>query len=157
MTTKPSKKAFSYKDLIAACEAYVQEDAPKATDPVSVANIMRPLLQTAEQESFWVLMLDTKHRVREIHEATRGLVDRSQVHAREIFREAIRHNSSRIVLSHNHPSGDPTPSAQDIACTRDLVAAGKIIGIDVLDHVIIGTRTTSRNRDYLSFKEEGLL
>lgn len=73
------------------------------------------------------------------------------------FRSAIRESCSRIILVHNHPSGDPTPSAQDIACTRELVSAGKIVGIEVLDHVILGRRTLSRPCDYLSFREENLL
>lgn len=84
-------------------------------------------------------------------------MDRSQVHAREMFRAAIRVNCSRTILFHNHPSNDPTPSAQDTACTRELAAADKIIGIEILDHVIIGMRSLTRAKDYLSFREEGLL
>ena len=72
---------------------------------------------------------------------TLGLVDRTQIHPREVFRSAIRENCSRVLLVHSHPSGDPTPSAQDIAATRQLVEAGKIVGIDVLDRVILGSRT----------------
>ena len=75
----------------------------------------------------------------------------------EAFRQAIRENCSRILLVHHHPSGDPTPSAQDIAATRQLVEAGKIIGIEVLDHVVLGTRTETRLKDFVSFRQENLL
>ena len=153
-----TKKPLDYRQLMAAAAQFVAEERPQAESPAAVANLLRPLTQTGiEQEHLWVVLLNAKNRVSHIHLATVGLADRSQVHAREVFREAIRHSASRIVLAHNHPSGDPTPSPQDIACTRDMAAAGKIIGIDVLDHVILGQATASRPKDFLSLREENLM
>mgnify|MGYP006279355483 CR=1 FL=1 len=127
------------------------------SSPRSVAEYMQPLVNHLRQEEFHALLLDTKHNLVRDLMVTRGLVDRSQVHAREVFRPAIQETCSRILLAHNHPSGDPTPSAQDLSCTKNLKAAGKVIGIEVLDHVIIGERTANRSRYWLSFREENLM
>jgi len=135
----------------------VDRERPKIDGPPAVAALLRERLRQRRQEELHVLLLDTKHQLIRDERVTIGLLDRSQIHAREVFRPAIRECCSRLILAHNHPSGDPTPSAQDIACTKDLAAAGKIIGIDVLDHVVLGRRTVSRPCDYLSFREENLL
>jgi len=132
-------------------------DRTQLTTPADVADLMRDTFRGKGKEEFHVLLLDTKHGLLRREVVTVGLVDRSQVHAREVFRAAIREGCSRIVLAHNHPSGDPTPSAQDVSCTKNLVAAGKIVGIDVMDHVVVGAATASRPRDYVSLREEGLL
>ena len=133
-------------------------EGEKAQCPEDIARFLRGLgIQDHEQEHFLTIILDVKHQIKGFFTVTIGLVDRSQVHSREVFRNAILQGASRVILAHNHPSGDPTPSAQDIACTKDLVAASKIVGIEVLDHVIIGLPTASRPRDYLSFREENLL
>ena len=130
---------------------------PRLESPVDVANLLREYFRHVRQEEFHVLLLDTKHGLLRDERVTVGLVDRSQVHAREVFRTAIRESASRILLVHNHPSGDPTPSPQDIACTHNLVTTGKIIGIEVLDHVVLGRRSPDRPREYVSFREENLL
>ena len=148
---------LEFFDVMQAAQRYVAEEKPMLENPEAVADVMRPLFLGKPQEEFWVLCLNTKHRLISASLVTVGLVDRSQVAAREVFRRAIGENASRVILSHNHPSGDPTPSAQDIACTRDLVAAGKVVGIEVLDHVVLGERTTARAKDFLSFREEGLI
>ncbi len=127
------------------------------SSPREAADYMQGILSNLPQEEFHALLLDTKHHLIANRMITRGLVDRSQVHAREVFRAAIAENSSRIILCHNHPSGDPSPSAQDIACTRNLVSAGAIIGIDILDHVIIGSCSASGCCRYVSLREENLL
>jgi DNA repair protein RadC len=132
-------------------------DRPRLESPAEVVTLMREYFMGKAQEEFHVLLLDTKHHLIRDEQITVGLVDRSQVHAREVFRSAIKESCSRIVLVHNHPSGDPTPSAQDISCTKNLIAAGKIIGIEVLDHIIIGHRTASRFRDFLSLRDEKLI
>ena len=133
-------------------------EGERAEGPTDIACFLRALgIQNEEQEHFLTIILDVKHRIKGFFMVTIGLIDRSQTHAREVFRNAILQGASRVILAHNHPSGDPTPSAQDLACTRDLVAAGKIVGIEVLDHVIIGLPASSRPRDYLSFREENLL
>ena len=130
---------------------------PRIGGPEDVASLLREKMRGKRQEEFHVLLLDTKNAILRDECATVGLVDRSQVHAREVFRSAIRECCSRVVLAHNHPSGDPTPSSHDISCTRGLVSAGKIVRIEVLDHVVIGRSSPSRPRDYVSFSEEGLL
>jgi DNA repair protein RadC len=110
-----------------------------------------------DHEAFWVLLLNRRyHLIRPPLEITRGILDASLVHPREVFKEAIRSNAAAIILAHNHPSGDPTPSAEDIRITRQLVEAGKIIQIDVLDHVIIGNAQAGA-RDYASLRESGLV
>ena len=138
------------------CES-VERDRRKLEGPAEVAELLRETCRHLKQEEFHVLLLDTKHFLIRDERVTVGLLDRSQIHAREVFRSAIRESCSRIILAHNHPSGDPTPSAHDISCTRNLAAAGKVVGIEVLDHVVIGRRTSSRGKDYLSFKEENLI
>lgn len=130
---------------------------PSMESPSDVAGLMRPLFVHLEQEEFHALLLDTKHRLLRDALVTVGLLDRSPVHAREVFRQAVRESCARIILVHNHPSGDPTPSSQDVDCTRSLVKAGKIVGIEVLDHVIVGRASARRTKDYLSFREENLL
>jgi DNA repair protein RadC len=114
---------------------------------------MAPYAAREPVEVFWLLALNAKHRViRGAPEAiTRGLVDESLVHPREVFLSAFVAGATMVVLCHNHPSGDPTPSAEDRAVTTQLVAAGRLLGVPVLDHVIVG------HDRYLSFAEEGLL
>ena len=148
---------LSYRTIMEAFNAYVTEEKPALESPKDVAETMLPVLSRCEQEEFWVLHLNTKNRLVAAEQVTKGLADRSQVHAREVFREAIRRNVSRLILVHGHPSGDPTPSTQDISCTKSLIQAGKIIGIEVLDHVVTGRRTSSRHSPWVSLKEENLM
>ena len=133
------------------------DERPRLESPASVAAQLADAFHGVMQEEFHVLLLDTKNYLLRDERVTIGLVDRSQVHAREVFRSAIRESCSRILLAHNHPTGDPTPSPQDLACTRNLVAAGKIIGIDVLDHVIVGRPSATCLRGFISLREENLL
>jgi DNA repair protein RadC len=102
-------------------------------------------------EEFHVAILDAQHRLERDITVTRGVLDASLVHPREVFREAIAERAAAVILVHNHPSGDPTPSDEDKAATRQLSAAGRLLGIPVHDHVIIG-----RGR-YTSFAQAGLL
>ena len=125
--------------------------------PAQLNEVMRSLgLHEVEQEHFVVFFLDAKHHLRGFSTVFVGMIDRCQVHAREVYRNAILNGSARIILAHNHPSNDPTPSAQDIACTRQLVEAGKIIGIEVLDHVIVGEPGPS-SKGYVSLREANLM
>jgi DNA repair protein RadC len=129
----------------------------RVEEPAAMAAFLRGLgLPDKEQEYFYVVFLDAKNGIKGYSLVTIGLVDRTQVHAREVFRGAVLQGSSRILLAHNHPSGDCTPSALDIATTRQLVEAGKIVGIEVLDHVIIG-QPNATGRDWLSFREQCLM
>lgn len=96
------------------------------------------LIADGRQEEFHIVTLDTKHQVIDSHQITVGTLDASLVHPREVFRAAIRDAAASIILVHNHPSGDPTPSREDIAVTRRLESAGELIGIEILDHIILG-------------------
>ncbi len=107
------------------------------------------------QESFHVIMLNAKNRVVNRHMVSLGIADASLVHPREVFRQAIVDNAASIVLLHNHPSGDPTPSAEDIRITRQLIEVGKIVDIKVLDHVIMGQESQGQP-GFLSMRESGL-
>ena len=98
------------------------------------------LISDCLQEEFHIVTLDTKNRVINSHQVTVGTLDASLVHPREVFRPAIKDASSSIILAHNHPSGDPTPSREDIAVTDRLIDVGKTIGIDVLDHIVLGKK-----------------
>ena len=149
--------------LIAALEmarrlnAHIEPNRAMLQCPQDVAAYFQPTFLGKTQEEFHVVLLDVKNQFITSKRVTVGLVDRSQIHPRETFRPAIRHACSRVLLIHNHPSGDPTPSAPDISCTRQLIEAGKIVGIEVLDHIIIGHKTTDREKYWLSFREDNLM
>lgn len=126
-----------------------------------VYDFMAPYAAREVCESFWILPLDSQHRVGRAGPVviTRGILNSSLVHAREVFVVAILSSAAALILVHNHPSGDPTPSREDRVVTEALVAAGKLLGIDVLDHVIIGSSIGSdqRTTPFTSFAEQGLL
>jgi DNA repair protein RadC len=107
-------------------------------------------LGTAKQEEFHILILDNKHRVIEEKMITLGTLNQSLVHPREIFAPAIELRAASVILAHSHPSGDAKPSNQDIEITKRLCEVGKLMGIEVLDHVIIGD-------DYFSFVDDGIM
>lgn len=129
--------------LVAAFEigrraASAPSDAPpRITGPADVAALLRPRLATLEQEEFHVVLLDRQHRVLSTRQITRGILDASLIHPREVFRPAVEVGAAAIVVVHNHPSGDPTPSAEDRAVTRQLAESGRILGIPLLDHVVV--------------------
>lgn len=109
-------------------------------------------------EKFWVLCLNRKNRLIRRHEVTSGTASSSLVHPREVFREAIRLSASAVICVHNHPSGDPAPSAADIQVTRQLREAARAVDIDLLDHVIVGSRGADpAGRGYYSFRDAGVL
>lgn len=95
-------------------------------------------LDKLTEEIFAVLMLDTKNQVLEVHEVSRGSLNASIVHPREVFKRVLLANANKIILTHNHPSGDPYPSEEDKKITKRLKDAGEILGIEVLDHIIVG-------------------
>lgn len=119
--------------------------------PQDVVAAFGPQLEALPVEEFHVAILDAQHHLERDVLVTRGILDSSLVHPREVFREAIAERAASIILVHNHPSGDPTPSAEDRVVTAQLVAAGTLLGIPVRDHVVIG-----RGR-YVSFAEAGWL
>jgi DNA repair protein RadC len=122
--------------------------------PEDVARVCSDIRDLA-QETFHVLLLNAKNCLVERQMVSLGIADASLVHAREVYKLAIVENAAVIVLVHNHPSGDPTPSAEDIKITRQIVEAGRILGILVTDHVIIG-RESESSRGFLSMREQGL-
>lgn len=107
------------------------------TGPRSIAELLLPQYGSRTVEQFGIVLLDTKHRVLRTALLSIGTLDASVVHPREVFREAVAAGAAAIVLFHNHPSGDPEPSPEDVAITRRMVAAGVLMGIDVIDHVIV--------------------
>jgi DNA repair protein RadC len=119
--------------------------------PAASAAALAALLRDEPGEVFGILCLSTKHRVIAYHEVSRGTLDATLVHPREVFKAALLANAATIVLAHNHPSGDPAPSPDDMALTRRLIDAGKLLGVDVLDHIVIGEGR------YVSFRERGWL
>ncbi len=129
---------------------------PKLITPEACAKFLEPMEQMA-QEAFVVMTLTTKNDVIQKHLVSLGTLNSALVHPREVFRVAIMDSAAAIILSHNHPSGDPTPSAEDIKITRQLVSAGEIIGIRVLDHVIIGSSDPGLFQSFLSLREAGLV
>jgi DNA repair protein RadC len=126
------------------------EERPTINSPADAAALVQYEMSALEQEHLRVLLLDTRNHVLDIVEVYRGSVNMSQVRVGEVFKAAIRRNASAVIVVHNHPSGDPTPSPDDVAVTRAFVQAGKLIDVDVLDHLIIGLGK------YISMKERGL-
>ena len=132
-----------------------REESPVLDNPATVVNFMRETNRLLSVESFQVLLLNTRKKLIRAEEISQGLLDTILVHPREVFRAAIMANAAGIVLVHNHPSGDPTPSEADIKVTRDLIRAGQLLKIEVVDHVIIGRATAERAKDYSSLRELG--
>ena len=131
--------------------AEARDDGVPVRSPSDVYAAFAPRLEDLPVEEFHVAVLDAQHRLERDITVTRGILNSSLVHPREVFREAIAERAAAIILVHNHPSGDPAPSADDRLVTEQLVAAGRLLDIPVHDHVIIG-----RGR-YTSFAEAGLL
>ena len=125
--------------------------AERIQGPEDVYRVVGPRLRDLPHEEFHALLLTAQHRVIRSVLVTRGILDASLIHPRELFREAIVENAGGMILVHNHPSGDPTPSAEDRAVTRQLVEAGRTVGIPIVDHVVIGTGC------WTSFAEAGAL
>jgi DNA repair protein RadC len=132
-------------------------EPPSVRDPAAAARLIHPLTHALQQEVFWTLLLDTKNRlIGQPVEASRGLLDASPVHPREVFSKAIRHGAAAVILAHNHPSGDPTPSPEDLRVTRQLIEASRVLGIRVLDHIIVG-RPSDSQPGFLSLRDKGLV
>lgn len=119
-------------------------------DPASVARLVMDEMRYLDREQFRAVLLDTKHRVLGIPTISVGGLSASPIHAREVFKEAIRRSAAAVILVHNHPSGNPEPSADDVRVTAALRAAGQVVGIEVLDHLIVG------EGQYVSLRERGL-
>lgn len=131
------------------------DESPVLERPETVVALLRAKNLLKNVETLQVLLLNTRHRLIRVEEVIHGTIDTLLVHPREVFRMAIAANAAAIVLAHNHPSGDPTPSEADIKVTRDLIRAGQLLKIEVIDHVIIGRQTPERSKDYASLRELG--
>jgi len=126
-------------------------ETPTISAPEDAIRILSDFLSGADREHFVVMLLSTKHQIIGINTVSIGSLNSSVVHPRETFKPAIVSNAAAIILAHNHPSGDPTPSSEDIAITKRLKDAGQVLGIDVLDHVILGEGR------FVSLKEYSLI
>ena len=126
------------------------EERPQVRSPADAANLVLSEMSLLEQEHLRVMLLDTKNRVMATPTVYVGSLNTSLIRVGELFREAIRANCASLIVLHNHPSGDPTPSPEDVAVTRQIVEAGKLLDVEVLDHLVIG-----RQR-FVSMKERGL-
>jgi DNA repair protein RadC len=126
--------------------------------PEKIFAHFQPQIRSLAVEKFWVLCLNRKNRLIRQVEVTSGTATSSLAHPREVFREAIRHGATAVVCVHNHPSGDPAPSAADVQVTRQLRDAAKAVDIDLLDHVVVGLPAADpTGRGYYSFREAGVL
>ena len=123
---------------------------PQITSPMDAANLLMLQMGCLEQENLRTILLDTKNRVLDSPTVYVGNVNSSIIRVSEIFREAIRANATALIVAHNHPSGDPTPSPEDVQVTRSIVEAGNLLGIEVLDHLVIG------HQNFVSLRERGL-
>ncbi len=143
-------------ELSSRASREVLAEKPLLDTPERVADLLRDEVQGYTVEHFLVLYLNTRRRLIELATLAKGTMDSVLVHPREVFAIAVQLGCSAIVLAHNHSgSGDPTPSEADIKVTRDLIRAGQLLKIEVLDHSILGRRTTERMRDFTSLKELG--
>ncbi len=130
---------------------FTEEGRPTIGGPRDVANLLLPDLRYQKKEHLKSLLLDTKNRVLAIRTVSIGDLSSSIVHPREVYKDAVVASAASIIVAHNHPSGDPTPSAEDVAVTKRLIGAGEIMGIDLLDHIVIGDGV------FVSLKERGLI
>jgi len=123
---------------------------PVVRSPEDVVSVVKSQLKGKKKEHFVILCLDTRNRVINCRQVSMGSLDTSIVHPREVFKEAVSSSAASVIFAHNHPSGDPEPSKEDVELTKRLVKAGEIIGIEVFDHIIVC------DRSFLSLKAKGL-
>jgi DNA repair protein RadC len=133
----------------------LQTEAPLLDTPEAVVNLLREDNRLLQVETLQVILLNTRRRLVRVEVISQGTLDTLLVHPREVFKVAIGANAAALVLAHNHPSGDPTPSDADIKVTRDLIRAGQLLKIEVLDHIILGRATRERPKEYASLRELG--
>ena len=148
---KEAQKIKATFELTKRIAAYCEEDHPKITSKDDVTKLLAPHMMFLPQEEFRVMLLDAKQKLIRVETVSMGSLDKALVEPRDVFRPAITFNAASLVIVHNHPSGDTQPSEQDVLLTRELCMCGIILGIEVLDHIIIGVR------DHVSFRERGLL
>src|ERR1041384_7646046 len=148
-------KAIALKSAFTLAQRMAKElrnEAPYLETPDRIADLLREENRLFAVEIFQVVLLNTRRRLIRVERISNGILDSILVHPREVFRAAIAANAAAIIIVHNHPSGDPTPSDTDIKVTRDLIRAGQLLKIDVLDHVILGRATQDRPKGYVSLR-----
>lgn len=128
-----------------------EENKKKINSPTDVSNYLMKEMGDLKKEHFNIIMLDNKNQVIEVHNVSIGSLNSAIVHPREVFKNAVRRSSASIILAHNHPSGNASPSKEDISITKRLVECGELMGIKVLDHIIVG------KKEYFSFKEHNII
>jgi DNA repair protein RadC len=138
-------------ELARRLETFVEEPKRKICSPKDVYTLMYPKMREQKKEKFITLCLDTKNQILREEVISIGSLNASIVHPREVFKSALMESSASVIMIHNHPSGDPSPSREDIMVTEKLVEGGKLLGIEVLDHIIIG------DGRYISLKDEGFV
>jgi len=151
---KMSRIQVSFERVVLVKEKVGRYELSRETkSPEEAYNAIKTITNAQEeaQEVFGILILNTKNKIVAVHEISRGALNGSLVHPREVFKPAVLHNAASIICFHNHPSGNPEPSREDIETTNRLVEAGKIIGIEILDHIIVG------DDGYVSLKERGVM
>lgn len=126
------------------------EERPQIKTPTDVAHLLMLEMSALDHEQLRVILLDTKNRVMAVHTIYKGSLNASMVRISELFRDAIKANAASVVIVHNHPSGDPTPSTEDVRVTVQIIQAGKLLDIEVLDHIVLGYQR------HVSLKERGL-
>jgi DNA repair protein RadC len=155
------EKAKILKAALEIGRRLVQENVgerPRIASPEEAAAVLRERARSLDREVFWVLLLDIKNRlIAPPAEVSKGTLNSSLIHPREIFKPAIQYSAAAVILAHNHPSGDPSPSAQDVRITKKLMEAGRTMEINVLDHIIIGRKTREGADDFLSLRESALV
>ena len=127
-------------------------DFKTISNPLDGAKVIKAYIGNSDRENFVVVCLDTKNNITAIHTVSTGTINETIVHPREVFKIAILANSASIIIAHNHPSGNPSPSEDDVKTTKKIFDAGEILGIEVLDHIVLGDEG-----QYVSLKESGLM
>ena len=127
------------------------QEKKQVENPEDIVNMLMPKMRYLHKEEFRAVFLDTRNRILDVVTISVGSLDTSIVHPREVFREAVRRSSASVIFVHNHPSGDPVPSEEDIAVTKRLMQAGELLGVQVLDHIVIGDNV------FVSFKNKNIL
>lgn len=151
-------KAIALKAAFTLARKMAEElrsDMPLLDTPERIAALLREDNRLLNVEQFQLVLLNTRRRLIRVERLSQGTTDTLLIQPRDVFQRAILANASAVVLVHNHPSGDPSPSEADIKVTRDLIRAGQMLKIDVIDHVILGQRTAGRPKDFASLRELG--
>ncbi len=141
--------------LARAMAEELREEAPLLDTPEAVANVLREDNRLRQVETFQILLVNTRRRLIRVEALSQGTLDTLLVHPRDVFKSAIAAGAAAVVLVHNHPSGNPTPSEANIAVTRNLIRAGQLLKINVLDHIVLGRATQERARNFVSLRELG--